>query len=154
MSFRSKSEIEEASGNMENFKKWINENDRFGKYNNMQVVEVRPGYAVAELMITEDSFNGLGVVQGGAVFALADLAFAAAANADGKATVAMNGTMSYIRPGSGKCLRAEASLINDGKRTVVYDVNVYNDKKKLVAHGTITGFHVDDPVKNKSLTSN
>ena len=128
---------------MEKFKAVINEKDRFGKFNKMQVTEVRPGYAEAILEISENSFNGVGTVQGGAIFSLSDLAFAAASNADGVPTVAMNCSLSFIRPGSGAYLKAVADVVNDGKRTVVYDVNVYNSAEKLVAHGTITGFHVE-----------
>ena len=128
---------------MEKFKVLISEKDRFAKFNQMQVIAVRPGYAEAVMEISENSFNGVGTVQGGAIFSLSDLAFAAAANAGGVPTVAMNCTFSFIRPGTGTHLKAVARLVNDGKRTVVYDVDVYNAAEKLVAHGTITGFHVE-----------
>lgn len=135
---------------MEEFKSIINEKDRFGKFNNMRVTEVRPGYAEAILEISENSFNGLGSVQGGAIFSLSDLAFAAASNAEGVPTVAMNCSFSFIRPGSGAYLKAVASEVNNGRRTVIYDINVYNSAEKLVAHGTITGFHVEGaPVQER-----
>ncbi|MBQ9774434.1 MAG: hotdog fold thioesterase [Lentisphaeria bacterium] len=135
---------------MENFKSLINEKDRFGKYNNMRVTEIRLGYAEAVLEISENSLNGLGTVQGGAIFSLSDLAFAAAANAGGVPTVAMTCSFSFIRPGTGTFLKAAAKEVSNGKRTVVYDVNVCNSADKLVAHGTINGFHVEgEPVQKR-----
>ena len=128
---------------MEKFKNVMNEKDRFARFNNMRVVDVRPGYAEAVLEISGNSFNGLGSVQGGAIFSLSDLAFAAAANAGGLPTVAMNCSFSFIRPGSGDTLKAVAREVNSGRKTVIYDVDVYNSSGKLVAHGTITGFHVE-----------
>lgn len=124
----------------------LNQDDRFCNCNNMHLEVVRDGYAEAILDISENSLNGLGVVQGGAIFTLADLAFAGASNACGMATVAFTSNISYIRPGSGNQLRAVAKEVNRGKRTGVYEVNVYNDEGKVVAHGTTTGFILDKPL--------
>ena len=54
--------------------------DKFGTYNGMEVVSVGKGMAVARFEVKPHHKNGLGTVHGGALFTLADLAFAAAAN--------------------------------------------------------------------------
>ncbi len=126
----------------EDFKNRINNEDKFCKYNNIHVAEAEPGRAVAVLDITENSLNGLGVVQGGAIFTLADLAFAAASNSYGQSVVALESNISFIRPGSGKYLRAEAREVNRGRSTCVYTIDVTNEEGKIVAHGTTTGFCV------------
>ncbi len=124
----------------EEIKEKLNRDDRFCRYNGMQIDVIRPGYAEAVMEITENKLNGLGIAQGGAIFTLADLAFAGASNAAGFRTVAFTSNISFIRPGSGKRLRAVATEVSRGRRTGVYNVQVFNDDGKVVAHGTTTGF--------------
>ena len=110
------------------------------RYNEMRIDVIRPGYAEAVMEITENKLNGLGIAQGGAIFTLADLAFAGASNAAGFRTVAFTSNISFIRPGTGRRLRAVATEVSRGRRTGVYSVQVFNDDGKVVAHGTTTGF--------------
>ena len=125
---------------MEQLKKYINENDTFGKSNRMQLELVKEGYAEAVMEITENSCNAVGTVQGGAIFTLADMAFAGAANSYGDKCVAMSAAASFIRPGTGKRLRATAKAISKGRRSCVMEVEVRNDEEKLVAKFQFTGF--------------
>ena len=83
--------------------------------------------------VCEESLNGLGAVQGGAIFTLADLALAAAANSRGSKAVTQNSTISYLRPGSGRKLRAVATEVSRGRRTGLYEVEVRGENGKLVA---------------------
>jgi len=128
----------------------LNEADRFCKVNGIRLIHAEPGFSVAELEITPDVYNAGGVVQGGAIFTLADFAFAGAANAGsqpGERIVMMNSTISVVRPGSGSKLRAEAKEIHRGKRTGLYEIQVTDDRGKLVAKITSTGFITSIPVK-------
>ena len=124
---------------IEEIKEKLNRDDRFCRYNEMRIDVIRPGYAEAVMEITENKLNGLGIAQGGAIFTLADLAFAGASNAAGFRTVAFTSNISFIRPGTGRRLRAVATEVS-GRRTGVYSVQVFNDDGKVVAHGTTTGF--------------
>lgn len=125
---------------IEEIKEKLNRDDRFCRYNEMRIDVIRPGYAEAVMEITENKLNGLGIAQGGAIFTLADLAFAGASNAAGFRTVAFTSNISFVRPGTGKRLRAVATEVSRGRRTGVYSVQVFNDDGKVVAHGTTTGF--------------
>ena len=125
---------------IEEIKEKLNRDDRFCRYNEMRIAVIRPGYAEAVMEITENKLNGLGIAQGGAIFTLADLAFAGASNAAGFRTVAFTSNISFIRPGTGRRLRAVATEVSRGRRTGVYSVQVFNDDGKVVAHGTTTGF--------------
>ena len=125
---------------IEEIKEKLNRDDRFCRYNEMRIDVIRPGYAEAVMEITENKLNGLGIAQGGAIFTLADLAFAGASNAAGFRTVAFTSNISFIRPGTGRRLRAVATEVSRGRRTSVYSVQVFNDDGKVVAHGTTTGF--------------
>ena len=125
---------------IEEIKEKLNRDDRFCRYNEMRIDVIHPGYAEAVMEITENKLNGLGIAQGGAIFTLADLAFAGASNAAGFRTVAFTSNISFIRPGTGRRLRAVATEVSRGRRTGVYSVQVFNDDGKVVAHGTTTGF--------------
>ena len=124
----------------EQLKQFINENDTFGKSSRMQLTAVKEGYAEAVMEITENSCNAVGTVQGGAIFTLADMAFAGAANSFGDKCVAMSAAVSFIRPGSGRLLRAAAKAVSKGRRSCVVEVEVKNDDDKLVAKLQFTGF--------------
>ena len=112
---------------IEEIKEKLNRDDRFCRYNEMRIDVIRPGYAEAVMEITENKLNGLGIAQGGAIFTLADLAFAGASNAAGFRTVAFTSNISFIRPGTGRRLRAVATEVSRGRRTGVYSVEVFND---------------------------
>ena len=73
---------------MEALKKFF-EGDRFAKRADVELVSVFPGHATARMAIQPYHWNGLENVQGGAVFTLADFAFAAASNSHGNVAVAI-----------------------------------------------------------------
>lgn len=128
------------SAALEELKKMLNEQDRFCRSNRIQVECIEPGYAEAVLTVTEASLNGLGHVQGGAIFTLADLALAAAANSHGFKAVTQHSGITYLRPGAGTQLRAVATEVNRGRRTGLYNIDVLNQQGKLVARATANVF--------------
>ena len=127
-------------------KNFINEHDRYALSGGIRLVRVEPGYAEGEMEITPDSMNSRGFVQGGAIFTLCDLTAAGASNSRNNGMIAMGGNITYIRPGTGKKLRAVARELNRGQRTGLFDVDVFNDEGKLVAHATINGFATGEPL--------
>lgn len=124
-------------------KKDLNSNDVFCRENGIEITEIREGYAEAVMHIDSRKLNANGVVQGGAVFTLADFAFAGAANSfeDLRAS-SMNSTINFLRPGSGNTLTARAQVVNRGKRSCLVETDVFNDAGKLVAKVTTTGFFI------------
>ena len=58
-------------------------NDRFATNAGVELIEIKEGYSKARLVITAEHLNAGGRTQGGAIFTLADLALAAAANSHG-----------------------------------------------------------------------
>jgi acyl-CoA thioesterase len=67
----------------------------------MEIVEARPGYARVVMDATGKE-NFLGVAHGGAIFALADQAFAAAANRGEHLQVAVSVHIHYLAPAKGR----------------------------------------------------
>lgn len=77
-------------------KDFLNNGDRFAKYNGMQITEIKEGYAKAEMYVEKHHLNGGGVCQGGALFTLADLAFAAVTNSHGLLTLGVQNSVSFV----------------------------------------------------------
>ena len=65
------------------------ENDRFAKETGVVLKEVRPGYGKTEMTVDFRHLNAGNTTQGGAIFTLADLALAAAANSHDKLSLSL-----------------------------------------------------------------
>ena len=100
------------------------------------------GTAQCSMPLEARHLNANGVAQGGAIFTLADICFTVAANANEPMTVSHSAEIHNLRPGTGSCLYAEASRISEGRTTALFRVEVYDDRRRLVAYATVTGFHV------------
>ncbi|NLG89713.1 MAG: PaaI family thioesterase [Clostridiaceae bacterium] len=115
-------------------------NDRFAELVGTKLVKVEPGYAVVELEVEEKHLNGINTVQGGAIFALADYAFAAASNSEGVVTVGINVNISYMKVPTGKKLKAEARVVSASRKICHVEVNIVDEDDSLVAKANCTGY--------------
>ena len=114
--------------------------DRFAVENGMELVAVEPGSAEARMEISGRHLNGYGSVMGGALFTLADYAFAAASNAKGSATVSSSAAISYFHPPKGNFIVAKAAEISGGHRLCTYNVDLFDGEGTLVARYTCNGY--------------
>ena len=113
------------------------------KLSGITIEEVGENYAKCAMKLTEDHKNAYGGIMGGAIYTLADLAFAVASNFDKPAsTVSLVGTATFLSMTRGSILYAEASLIKDGKTNCFYDVRVYDDLGRDIAVVSFTGAHI------------
>ena len=100
----------------------------------IRVEEVGPGTARMAMTLREDMINFMGSAHGGAVFTLADHAFAAAANSGDRQAVALSVSISYLSAGSaGEVLVAEAQEVSVSRRTGVYRIDVRTEEGRPVA---------------------
>lgn len=118
--------------------------DRFARSIGARVVEVREGYARTAMRLGPDHMNGVGIAQGGAIFTLADLAFAACCNSHGTVAVALDVTITFVRGLSKGTLTAEAREIAVSRRVSVCDVRVTDAKGALVAAFKGTAFRKEE----------
>ncbi len=115
-----------------NIKEFI-ANDRFAELLGIELLEASQGSAKAQLEIKDEHLNGVGIAQGGAIFSLADLAFAAAANSRGNIALAINANISFLQPATKGMLYAEAIEISMNHKIASYTVNVRNSNMELIA---------------------
>ena len=110
------------------------QNDRYAANTGVQLLEVKPGYAKASLTITPEHLNAGGRTQGGALFTLADLTLAAAANSHGTLAFYLSSNITFLRAsGVGDTLYAEARERYTGRTTGCYQIDITNQDGKLIA---------------------
>lgn len=125
-------------------------NDRFATRAGMVVTEMREGYARAEMLITDDHLNAAGGVQGGALFTLADLAFAAAVNSHGLLTVSTSSNITFFRSVKGGHVYAEAREIVNHPRLPYAEVRLTDDEGTLLALFTSSGYRKGQSIEQPS----
>lgn len=107
--------------------------DRFACGNGMRVVEVRLGYARTEMTVEPRHMNSVGILQGGAVFTLADLAFGAASNSHGVVAVAAQVDISYFKAVRTGKLTAVAEEVSRTHKLSTCLIRVTGEDGTLVA---------------------
>jgi acyl-CoA thioesterase len=131
---------EGRTGALENNLLGVMEKDNFAKSIGAIIKEARPGYAVAEIQISDMHKNGLGIVQGGVTYTLADFTFAAASYASGRCTIGVQSSITYFKPPKGEILRAVASEVSSSRRFCNYCVDVYDELGTHVARMSAMGY--------------
>ena len=117
----------------------IFQKDRFAEYVGIELVTASPGTATVRLEIRQEHLNGMDLVHGGAIFALADFAFAVASNSHGTAALGINATISYLKAARGGVLTADAVEVAKNHKLATYQINITNEKEDLIAvfQGTV-----------------
>jgi acyl-CoA thioesterase len=106
--------------------------DLFAESLGIQTLEVKDGYSKVTMKVEKNMLNGLGFTHGGAIFSLADYAFAQACNYGDNVAVALQVSINFLRPTvEGDVLVAEASRVSDGKTVGLYNVTVQCDDKMV-----------------------
>ena len=100
----------------------------FAKYMGMTILDIAPGYAKAEARYSEEMCNFKGLIHGGAIFALIDEVFGAAASSHGTEVTGLNMNVTFIKPPQiDSILIAEAKEESRGKRTATYHIEVHQN---------------------------
>lgn len=122
-------------------------NDAFATAMGAEIMDARPGYARVRMVIGAQHLNAGGRTQGGALFTLADLAIAVAANMHGTMAFSTTSNISFFRgSGPGETLVAEARELYLHSRMGSYACDVTNGKGELVAQMTAQLYRKDVPV--------
>ena len=114
--------------------------DRFAAENGLTLDELDEKHAVTSLTVGDRHKNAYGGVMGGAIFTLADYAFAALTNDRERITVAQQVSISYLSTVKGSRLVATARFKKDGRSSCVVNVDVVDDMGREIAQFVGTGF--------------
>lgn len=111
----------------------------------MEILKVESGYAEVAMVVKPEHLNAANFCHGGALFSLADVAFALAANSHGGLAVGLEVSANYMRPvKAGERVVATAEERHRGKHTGVYLISMRNGDGKEVAFVKATAFRVQD----------
>ena len=113
--------------------KFFSEKDKFAKHCGIELMEVSDGKAIVKMTIGKHHLNGVGTVHGGALFTIADFAFAVASNSHGQIAMSINASMNYFKAVLDGTLTAEAKEISLSPKLATYTVEITNQDKELIA---------------------
>ena len=115
-------------------------NDRFATENGMAIDELDAEHSVCSMTLSARHRNAYGGVMGGAIFTLADFAFATLTNDRERITVAQQVSVNFMSGTRGKRLIARAACKKDGRTTCVYNIDVVDDLGREIAQFIGTGY--------------
>ncbi len=108
--------------------------DRTSQRYGMRIEAIAPGRATVSMTVRDDMCNGHGTAHGGAIFTLADSAFAFACNSRDVASVAQHCTITFVSPAhESERLVADAVEVSLAGRFGIYDVIVRDTVGRTVA---------------------
>lgn len=109
-----------------------------------KIEEASYGYAKCSMEITPKQCNCLGVLMGGAIFTLADHAFAVASNQEGREVVTQASQITFLQHAKGKHLTAVARQVKDGHKVCFYEIEISDELGTNVAFMTVNGYVTKD----------
>ena len=118
---------------MKKIKQFFSTEDLFARHAGIELLEVGPGWSKASMKIEPFHFNGAKTVHGGAIFTLADFAFAVASNSHGTLSMGINASISYVKAATKGTLHAEATEQALNPKLASYIVRISDDDNNVVA---------------------
>ena len=126
-------------------------NDIFATEAGVELLETGNGTARARMEILPKHLNGGGVCQGGAIFTLADLAFAAATNSHAQLTFSIQSNIQFFKSESSGYLYADAKEIFCKGKLASAEISVTNEAGELVAMFSGMAYHKNIPLPFEPL---
>jgi acyl-CoA thioesterase len=141
------SKVSKRGNTMKNVRDYF-KNDKLADHLGLEIVEVTPGTSVIRMPVQTCHMNSLGIVHGGAIFSLADFAFAVASNSHGTVAVAINANISFLKAARGGVLTATAREASRNPKIATYNIEVTDGENQLIAtfHGMV--YRKPDPIAN------
>lgn len=124
-----------------------NKENKFAYKNGIVITEIKKGYAVVEMDVTDDDINPFGTVHGGCLFTIADVTGGAAASSYGHVVTTAEADMHYLRPGRNVThLRGVNREIKHGKNLIVNEVMITDQNGTELAFGVFTYAQLDQEI--------
>ena len=123
--------------------------DRFADMVGIEADEITADGVTCSLAVEPRHLNAGDTVQGGAIFTLADFAFAIACNYDGLSenkkavTVGHSCNITFFKPAKGKRLIAKSECLQKGRKLSVFRVTVTDDLGTNIAEMTGNAYTVN-----------
>ena len=122
----------------------IEKHDRLIALFGMEIKDVQPGKAVVSMSVMAGHVNSAKVCHGGVIFSLADVAFALACNSYGSLALAIDMSISFLRPVPvGELITASCVEKHRGRSLGSYHIEVQKGSGQIVALLKATAYITD-----------
>ena len=103
------------------------------------------GCVTVRLDIRPGHYNSGGRVMGGAIYTIADFAYAATVYANEHFSTAINCSMEYLSAGKGKFLTAKGYIDKAGRSVIFGGADVFDETGRTIARMSVQSFRLDLP---------
>ncbi len=118
---------------MKKIKGFFGAEDKFARHAGIELIDLGVGWAKVQMKIEPFHLNAAKTVHGGAMFTLADFAFAVASNSHGNLAMGINTSMSFVKAAFAGTLYAEAKEQSRNAKLASYSVMITDDSGDTVA---------------------
>jgi acyl-CoA thioesterase len=124
------------------------ESDAYADNLGASLVDIGPGRAKVCLKVQPGHLNFMGMIHGGVIFSLADVAFGAAANSFGTRAMALSVGIDFLAaaPAAGE-LTAEVVLLKRAGKMGFYSMVVWDVEEKEIARCHGWAYHTGKPLE-------
>jgi acyl-CoA thioesterase len=140
-----------VADDVDNISREIIARDAYAEYLGAELLEIRPGWAKVGLRLNENHVNFLGMIHGGVIFSLADVAFGASANSFGTRAMALTVGIDFLaaaRPDDE--LTAEVELITRAGKMGYYRMLVTGSGGDTIARCHGWAYHTGKSLNEES----
>lgn len=118
------------------------EKNEFMKHNHIRVTKIEDNFAATELTAASCSLNPYGIIHGGALFSMMDIAAGVAARTDGRDYVTLDSSLQFCKAASEGTLYAEGKVTHRGGTICTVETQVTDAAGALLSKGLFTMYHV------------
>ncbi|MBN2025906.1 MAG: PaaI family thioesterase [Actinobacteria bacterium] len=124
--------------------------DRYASSLGAELTDIRPGWAMVSMKLREEHLNFMGMIHGGVMFSLADVAFGAAANSFGSRAMALSVGIDFLAaPKTVGDMTAEVELVQRAGKMGFYRMKVTDAEGVIVAQCHGWAYHTGKPLLSK-----
>lgn len=116
----------------------VNQKNRFLEGSGLKIVQIEQDETLACMDAGPNDLNIYGMVHGGALFSLADMAAGVCALTRTQNVVTLSSSINFVKAAKPGRIYAKAKAVHAGRSTGVYEVSIYGADEILCAKATFT----------------
>ncbi len=108
--------------------------DEFSSWMDIKIENIEKGKCSLSCHIRQEMLNGFSIAHGGIAYSIADSTLAFAANSYGFQSFSIETSISHlVKVQQGDVLKSNSIEIHRGNKTAIYQIEVFNQNKIMVA---------------------
>lgn len=124
----------------------ILEENQYVRFLGIEIMDLREGYCLARMKNSKELLNPYGMLHGGSLYSLADIAAGTAACMSGHYVTTVSGMMNFLLPAEGtEYVYCEAEKLRIGGHLAVFDVKLKDEDQNILDSGEFT-FYVTEHI--------